>query len=198
MTVLIYEALCGDHISDAIKGALKMSSSKGLDVEFDFNGIKLCVNATKDSHDSALAMWQQKSDERSKKYRNSEEFKESEKARKIELDENQLKMNKLMSLFPKNDHYKIIVWLKDFAIVADYVGVTYDRDLVISKLKSFGFKSNDFVGYKGEWNSEQLVKYTVGQVLACIEKFGTPHPITTKFCDDILKMDGFKLEEVDF
>ena len=198
MTVLNYEASCGEHIKEAIKGALKMSSSKGLDVEFDFNGITLRVNAINDSPDSILAMWNQKNDERSKKYRESEDFKELEKTRKIELDENQLKIDKLMSLFPKNDHYKIIVWLKDFSVYADYIGVTYDKELVLSKLKSFGFKSNDLVGYKGEWSSEQLVQYTVGQVINCMEKFGSPHPITSKFCDDILKRDDFRAEEVLF
>jgi hypothetical protein len=179
----------GTSIYEAAETGISVSKQKKQNVEFNFNGILVVIDGQKDTKESVVSEWKRSQEEKAEAYRKTDEYKERELARKKELESNQDIMDSLMDNFPDIVDRTFVQWLKDFSEKADYVGVTYDKNLVLKKLERMNFEENAYVGYKEEFTTEILIKYTVGQVISCINNFGTPHPITSKFCDDILARD---------
>lgn len=188
MDKIEYKASIGDSIYNAIDKSLLISKDKNNIVFFVFNGIDMEVDYKNDNKDSLIKKWKIKNEKKINKYKESNEYKTKEKQKDIELKKNQLKIDELLNDFPSKVNKDFIIWLKSFCEVSDHIGVTFDKDYVIKNLYDLGFKNNDYVGFKGEWTSQILTAYTVGQVINCIMTFGVPHPISVKFCDDILEM----------
>lgn len=188
METIEYNVSIGDSIYNAIDQSLLISKDKNKVVFFVFNDISMDVDYQNDNKDSLIKKWKTKNEKRFSKYKESNEYKTKEKQKDIELKNNQLKIEALLNDFPSKVNKDFIIWLKSFCETSDNIGVTFDKDTVIKKLYDLGFKNNDYVGFKGKWTPQTLTAYTVGQVINCIMTFGVPHPISVKFCNDILEM----------
>ena len=69
---LVYDAMCGEHITDAIKAMIDLSKKEGKPVQTTFNGATFSVSADT-KPDEALKSWKRIMEENAEAYRNSPE-----------------------------------------------------------------------------------------------------------------------------
>lgn len=191
MTKIQYTPSIGEDISTTITNSLSLSKIKNTTVEFTFNGIILQVDSLTDDHESVLNLWKVACKQRSDDYNNSEEGKAAKIKREEDLLNAQNSLDKLIpKLTPTISNKNLLEWLVEFTKLADYVGTTYDKVYVLAQLNLLGFEESMWVGHKGEWSLAHRTEYVVGQVITCILKMGAPHPMTIKFCEELLIGDS--------
>ena len=81
---VVYDAMCGNHIKDAIKAMIDLSKKEGKPVQTTFNGATFSVIADT-KPDEAFKLWKRIMEENAEAYRNSPEVIKAaaeEKARK--------------------------------------------------------------------------------------------------------------------
>ena len=69
---LVYDAMCGNHITNAIKAMIDLSKKEGKPVQTTFNGATFSVSADT-KPDEALKLWNQIMERNAEAYRNSPE-----------------------------------------------------------------------------------------------------------------------------
>jgi len=198
MRNIIYEAKLGDSVQNSIKESLYISRIEETKVQFYFNNQTIIVDYLKDTEESVYLRWQKENERKAVEYKKTDEYIERQKKMEEESVQFNNEMKSLLKNKPKKINRRFILWLKDFTEKANHVSVFFDKQEVLNYLESLGFKNSEYVGYKGEWTTEKLIKYTVGQIISCLHSFGSPHPITIQFCDDILKRKDFDTNNVNF
>lgn len=194
--VFIYEPMAGEDIRTSIKNAGELACIKEVPVKFKFNGVEMVISEFQTEEEMNypsrvayfLNVYKWKLDERNKVYRESDEYKKQEQERKERQETTQEKLNDHVSALEViNTNKDLLLWLKEFTILADTVGVTYDKEYVLIHLDTFGFEENAYVGYEGEWTFIKSIRWLFGQVINCINRFGCPHQVTIYKCDELLK-----------
>lgn len=196
MDKLKYEPTIGESIDNCITKCLELSCEHNSTVEFTFNGIDMEVlyPAKKEHY---LKLWKYLCMRRSMQYKKSEEGKLAEQKQKQKLTHKQNKLDKLVSELSVSFTTKeLLEWLIDFTKVTDYCGTTYDKTRVLDVLGKLGFKEDAWVGYKGVFLVTQEIEWVVGQVISCINTFGSPHPMIASKCEELLGSFEIKGDEV--
>lgn len=164
-----------------LKNCLKISKDKSKDVEFDFNGIKVVVNH-KVSSDVGywLDEWSTATEERRKAYEQTPEYKERKREQEKELQLKQERCDNIMTILEHSGlkgGFALDAWMMEFIPLADHVGVTYNKEVVITTLESLGYVSGEFVGYEGEWDTCTTSRWIYGQILDGLKHHKCIHPI---------------------
>lgn len=191
----IYEPMVGERIDETIKMALSYSYysySGSEDVQFTFNGLSIVVNASVGNESYYSDKWDTLCKERSIAYKNSPEYKSYQEERLLDIKTNQNEMDKLILNLQDNFHtYHNVLdlarWLKRFAELSDNVDVSYNKSIILHKLEQLGYKENEYVGYKGEWDTITSIRYIAGQVINCLESMGLIPPVAATMLDKVLK-----------
>ena len=187
MQTIKMETTCGQHINEAILRALNMTSPN-RNVTFSFNGVDVDV-AWEDSVESVLEQFDRKLDARQEAYINSQAYKDYKAKREIEIAEKNEKLAKILnSLHEGVDDAALVNLIGEFSVIADDSGCdkVYSENLA-KFLKDLGFVSGACLGDERVATDQKVFRmWLFGQVLSCIESFGSPHPIAKKFCDEYI------------
>lgn len=166
MEPYIYVPMGGENISESVHESLKLSINKGKEIQFDFNGIDMVIDITV-SNDSSywIKEYNAKADERTKKYMESDEYKNRQHETKLELEHKQAVCNEMILRLPEFNINQLDDWMIKFIPLADHIGIKFDSKKVIDALVGFGYVSGEYVGHKGEWTNDMKKRWVYGQVL---------------------------------
>lgn len=190
-----YDPSPGTTIEHACKKAVEIAQQSGQSVTFDFKGI--AVTAEADSDPQALQdEWTKTMQAQAEAWRNSPEGQQAaDESKRLESNP-QSKAIRLLAelpalLFDRGNLWKeeslnaIMVWLKEFSLAADHVGVKVDYPALIATLEKAGFRENEYVGQPPGWFCDKLrmSRYIMGQALNCMRMGMPPHPVTCSFVE---------------
>ncbi len=172
----------GRHIDSVTAEYCKLSKRAKVLIDFDFNGVKLTASP-KTSPATLRWAFDNELERKAAAYRNSPEGRAAAQDRNDELIVKQVTIEHLIANMDFSTHDKTMTWLRQFAEVADDVGVSYDKAPIIFNLTIAGYKENDECGRPKEdySNREIMAKWIAGQALNCLNMGMPPHPITEKF-----------------
>ena len=191
LTKTEYTPDLGESITKAIKNSLTLSKKLGLTTSFKFNGLVMYTTHPIDILEDKLVEWETVCKERQEAYEQTDSYKEKEDSREMERISIQEEMDLLVpELCDTISNENLLKWLIEFTNKADHVGITFDKEYVLSELYKLGFEENMWIGYDGEWTEDHSIEYVVGQVINCINTFGIPHTMTVIFCEKILNGEG--------
>jgi len=192
MKTIQYKSDCGNHISHVCDVICQMAINKNCNVESDFNGIKL-VATPQSTNDSIYKEWKVKIDKSREDYANSPEGIKAENDRKESLNKSQKEVDFLLKVIYGSKNFEtdfLMHWLKQFAEIADHIGLNIDY----AKLLKW-FEDNDFVHNYGlnqpkefYQNKNCFARYIIGQ---CMDNFHSnmpPHPVCVRFINDYFKL----------
>lgn len=182
-----YKAGCGIHIDAACQEAVAFAQRAGEPQSFDFNGITVVANA--DSNPAELsAKWSADIEAERVAYQNSAEGKKQAAERQAAITTKQGTHDSLVADLPRvlsERRDSLMRWLRDFAEVADDIGVKKDFAPVMSQLEGAGYSVNEATGLdKSEYEKPAIMAaYIVGQAMACMKGGMPPHPVTGSFVE---------------
>lgn len=160
------------HITEAIKEAIDISKSSGFEVTFNFNGIDVVVNKNS-NFESVYEEYMAKTEQRKIEYLNSPEHKEYQARAQLMKQSSQNNLNSLMASIDRinfSDLEQAIPFLSQIIYNNDYIGVRYDRKLLIQKLRENGYYENmncETEAYKIDRNDKEAVgKWLIGQYMS--------------------------------
>jgi hypothetical protein len=184
----------GDNFSECARVAVQEAKALGETVILHFNSAALKVTGS--SNPAALEKeYHDELDRSYKAYQASPAGRAAEARRIAENARDQKKIDDLVKNQLDGALAKgigaTVMWLKDYALVADNMNLKTYRSDVLGKLKGAGFKNNAHVGRKDlETDYIGFGEYLVGQAINCMESGMPPHPAATeKFADQILAME---------
>ena len=189
MDVFTYEEfVCGDTITHVAEVCLQLCKEKNCDVKFTFNGIDILVTKDDVCSNDIVHRYNMICKERSEAYEQSPEGVAARERKERELQDAQSSMNNCVnSLVNINSVQNLLKWLTVFIPLADRIGVTYDKGVVLDKLSLFGFQSGECVGGDME-DINQRIRWLFGQVIEGIESCGCPHPMGVGFAEEIIEI----------
>jgi len=198
--VLTYDPTAGTHISEACEEAVKLARDSDQPVQFPFNGIDV-IAYTKDEPSDVELRWHVESERRHREYEASPEYAASQAKRRLEVAQRQQQVDRLVSPdnFPSSEH-GWMTWASELAECADDIGVTFNRELLVSRLKCAGWKQNNHVTTdpilrrRIETEPTIMAEYIMGQVMGCLDQGMPPHPMTMTFVERYMAIE--KMETV--
>jgi hypothetical protein len=193
MSALTFEPSPGTHIKEACKKAAAMAINKSSTVEFEFNGIK--VTATPQSSPASLELaWESQMEADRKARKESPEYaaEQQRRAETVKTSQNVVNcfmdgIEHVLATCSTND---ILKYVQPFVGAADDVAVTFDKTGLADLLEQYGYKDNMHVG-KPQWafdDKETMAQYILGQVVNCLRRGMSPHPITISFIEKYFKL----------
>lgn len=143
--------------------------------------------------DSIVSDYHAQLDNSDYEYRQTTEFKEKMEAREKELKELNEKARDMMVKFEKinkRNKLDLINWLEEFQPLADHVGVTYDRCLLISELQKAGYIAgmNCKRDNTMQSTSDEYADWLIGQCLEWLEEYMTIPQSVPKFAEEYRNM----------
>jgi hypothetical protein len=189
---LVYKPLAGESIDYAAEQAIALAKKEDKTVTFQFNSVSLTATAANKPQD-VVSSYMDTIHKQAEAYRNSPQGKAAAARRDAEVISKQALINDLvdkrLDAALKQGLTAVIQWVKEYANVADDVGVDHQGKKVSSALTAAGYKESDYVGDKFvKGDKEVMGRYIVGQVIHCLNSGMPPHPMAANFADDYLKM----------
>jgi hypothetical protein len=180
-----YRPLAGTSITTACAEASALALATNKEVPFDFNGVTVTAAPGK-SVESLEKQWQSGMDERAAKWKASPECKKQEAAMQEAIARAQSNIDALMASMPVcSDMDGVMEWCKNFATHADWIGIKYDKEIILNHLRNGGYVENDLVGQPPESfnNRKNMGRWIIGQVMECLSTGMPPHPVTVSFVE---------------
>ena len=126
-------------------------------------------------------------DKLSKEYRNSDEYKQKKQKEEQEVKELQIKCDNMIEEFKNmdlNNYKELLIWLKEFFFVSDRIGVNFDKNILINRLKEYKYyKDMNIKENYIEHDKINNAEYIVGQALSFLENYGILHQVLPTFVD---------------
>lgn len=188
---IVYEPYAGTTIKRAFADALAMAWKKNRVVRMSFNGLVFKVHKRLSVH-HLMNQWKARTHAAHLRYTASPEYKAEKERRRLEIIEKQEVADGLLEKLPNiiNDLDSLMLWIKEFAFVADDIGVRFSSASLYDQLRAAGYKAGENVGRSNEWfnTRERVGRYVVGQVLSCLADNYPPHPICRKFVEQYFEI----------
>jgi hypothetical protein len=183
------EAKPGQHVQQFAQQLIDRAKADGVDVEGDFNGITLHVSSDEPvTAEDLVNFYSQESDRRAEEYRQSPEgvkAAEEDEARKNALQEKADQLVTQLDSLDFSNLEAVIDWIVDFQDASDHIGVSFDREKVVSTFRSHGFDVGVNTGEAfNEEDAENFAKWLVGQALGGINSVGAIHQVVHRFAGD--------------
>lgn len=192
---LVFDVGPGFHIALASQIVCAIAVTLGRPCSMTFNAVD--VQALPDSEPEELVEhYNAESDRRREEYRNSPEGKAAAAERSAEIVAKQSEIDRmqreLAAASPDAGHDFFVDWCARFGWVNDDIGVSIDRSVIISALKSAGYVQNDCTGDQFvEGDRDVMARYIVGQALSCLNgPVGKIHPVVGSFADRYRAMEA--------
>lgn len=189
MTELVYRALIGAHIFDAVRHLIATAHKNGAPTKMDFNGVT--VVATKESDPVRLvAEWQREMDRLAKEYRRSPEYAEQQRKRATEIEREIVQTDALIEELPLLDPTDLGALIDWFVRVEGSIGdvaVTSmpRQQVILGAFMEMGFRpgENCWAAFK-PGDRENEARWLIGQCLDGIGRVGSPHQMVHMFAQD--------------
>lgn len=184
-----YETGPGQHIDHASREAIRIATEANENVQFTFNDITLTA-MPHGSPAQLSALFSLLCEQRAEAYRNSPKGKAEARARKLELKENQARIDALMlKLADLADLDAAVDWLDEYTTLADDIGVKSHLREVKAALEKAGYVNNEFTGKAFVPGDKRVMgRYIVGQAINCMANGMPPHPVLGRFAQEYREM----------
>ena len=151
-----------------------------------FNGVEIYTD-NNSTIDSIVNLYHSELDKLSKEYRNSDEYKQKKQKEEQEVKELQIKCDNMIEEFKNmdlNNYKELLIWLKEFFFVSDRIGVNFDKNILINRLKEYRYyKDMNIKENYIEHDKINNAEYIVGQALSFLESYGILHQVLPTFID---------------
>lgn len=187
---LSYVPDAGTCISEACDDIARLAVEYGKPVHCTFNGVPIKAGPG-DSPHTLQQMWEAIMAKQANSWRTSPEGAAAARAEKAAQEKAQKQVDRLMKLLPTvgSNLNALLGWLKEFALAADHIGVTYDREAFVRELVGAGFVADAHVGQPPDnfVTKKMMGEYIVGLAIAQAQKGLPPHSsLVERFVDDYL------------
>lgn len=199
-TGFVSEGNYGSSIDWCVQECVAKARSSGENVTLlNFNGVDVICTPTT-TVEEALKSWRDGMDRNAETWRNSPEGKRAAQEAEERAINAQRQVDRLLAqLEDFGDAVAtdiLITWLAEFSEHADHIAVKYDRNGLIAKLESFGYKANAHVAKTEKekkavknWKRQTMAEYIIGQAISCMKSGMSPHPnLTPRFAQEYAEM----------
>lgn len=175
----------GSRLDDVVEEACSLALTKGLDVAFDFNGVRVKVN--KNSIPVAvIADFKRQLDRNQKAFMESAAYKEQLKDRIQRTMEDQKKIDALLVELPDlKGHDAWVAWTGQFAALNDNMHLNYPKHTIIERMCAAGYVEDACLeDSRLKTDRNIFARWMIGQAIGCL-RLGMPiHPVAQKFAQD--------------
>jgi len=183
------EALAGQHITGFAQQLIDMAKARNKKVVGSFDDIDLVVDPESNvSVDDLVQHFRKEQKERDEQYERSPEGIKLAKEREERTQEKQEKASQLIEKLKGinfSDYETVLEWLCNFQEASDHIGVSFDKNQIISIFKDHGFDIG--VNMKKAFDrddAENFAKYIIKQAVEGIDEGGSPQKVVHKFTND--------------
>lgn len=191
----IYIPLAGTMIREAAGEAITRAKARGSPVTFVFSGDEITVTGGDDAEVVAAA-YMRRVQERHEAWKASPEgVAHAEREQQI-LARYQADTDRLIETIDVafSSHRGMLEWIRDFTRAVDRVGVNYDKQTLLRRLKEKGFRQSEHTGLApGAYEADPalMARYLIGQMIDGMVRASGPHPIAASFAQQTLdRMDA--------
>jgi hypothetical protein len=189
--MITYRAMPGDNISHACREAVALADKHGDTAEFDFNDVHVVVYPGENPA-AVVVRWDAEFERKAEAYRTSPEGKAAAAYQEARARQCQRQTDDLIARLSTvvHDLPALVRWCAALSECGDHRGITWDKGAVAVAIEAAGYQADAHVGRPpAEFGSKRLVgEYIIGQVLDCLRRGMSPHPVTRKFAEDYAAM----------
>lgn len=174
----------GLDIDTCIKREMAKLSVDNKSIKITFNRIEFYASVC-ESVDTVRERYMTEFNKIEEKRKESKNYIQQRKARKLEIEARNDEMFNLMKEFAKidySDHYELIDWFHRLHPIANDSDVYTASKEIVFTLETFGYKKNANLNEEFDRNdSTNYAKYIIGQAIVCLDKVGSMPDVLNRF-----------------
>lgn len=179
--------LAGSSIDHVCKEAVELANERKVKVSFTFNRHELSANAG-DSAEALARQYVQACEQAAERYRKSPEGIAAKAEQEARVLASQQHINRLVAELPSvvDSASQTMEWVYQIAEHGDLIGVHVPCGILATVLTT-KWHRNALVGASADFinaKSSRIAEYTIGQVVDCLRRGMSPHPMVMNFVEE--------------